>query len=81
MDRCVREFGLCDMSFTSIYIGDATISREAEVVYEDPDSVQQYIPKRGDSEDIELKECPAYGESREKHKNIDLSGCPAYGVA
>ena len=50
-------------SFTSIHIGDATLSREAEVVYEDPDCVQQYMPKK--DEDIELKECPAYGESRE----------------
>ena len=54
-------------------LGDAPLGTEVEVVY---DSVQQYnIPKK--DEDIELKECPAYGESRE---NIDLSRCPAYGV-
>ena len=47
------------------------------MVYEDPDSVQQYPSPRRD-EDIELKECPAYGESRDN--NIDLSKCPAYGV-
>ena len=46
------------------------------MVYEDPDSVQQYMPRK-DKADIELKECPAYGESR---KNVDLSRCPAYGV-
>ena len=45
------------------------------MVYEDPDSVQQYMPKK--DEDIKLKECSAYGESRE---NIDLSRCPAYAV-
>ena len=56
----------------------ATVRSEAEVVYEDPDSVQQYVPKK--DENIELKECPAYGESREKHNNLDLSRCPAYGV-
>ena len=57
--------------------GEAAISNSAEVVYEDPDRIQQYVQKN--DQDIELKECPAYGE-REKRQNIELTDCPAYGI-
>ena len=64
------------LAFIRSRLGDAPLSTEAEVVYEDPYSAQQYTPWK-DKADIELKECPAYGERRE---NVDLSRCPAYGV-
>ena len=44
-----------------------------EAVYEDPDELQQYIPKK----EIELEECPAYVEKRKG--DIELEECPAYG--
>ena len=46
-----------------------------EAVYEDPDNLQQYTPKK----DIELEECPAYVEK--KKGDIELEECPAYGQA
>ena len=50
---------------------------KAEVVYEDPDSLQlqEYWP-RNDG-DIELKECLAY-EKPSKQPDIELVDCPAY---
>ena len=37
-----------------------------EVVYEDPDNLQQYTPKK----DIELEECPAYVEKSKNLKSV-----------
>ena len=47
-----------------------------EAVYEEPDNLQQYRPKK-DEDNIELEECPAYGEKRKD--DIKLEECPAYG--
>ena len=57
--------------------GKGAISGKAEVVYEDPDSLQlqEYRP-RNDG-DIELKECLAY-EKPSKQPDIELVDCPAY---
>ena len=53
------------------------ISGQAEVVYEDPDSLQlqEYRPKNDG--DIGLKECPAYEKPNEQ-PDIELVDCPAY---
>ena len=46
-----------------------------EAVYEEPDNLQQYTPKK--DKDMELEECPAYVEKRKD--DIKLEECPAYG--
>ena len=48
-----------------------------EAVYDEPDSIPQYTPKK--DEHIELKECPAYVEKKKKKDDIKLEECPAYG--
>ena len=73
--------------------GKGVIGGEAEVVYEDPDNIQQYIPKNDQDiklkecldyetpikqPDIELEECPAYVEKNKEISNIELEECPAY---
>ena len=66
---------VCDFVFVS---GKGAISgKAAEVVYEDPDSlqVQEYRPKNDG--DIELKEYPAY-EKPSEQPDIELVDCPAY---
>ena len=47
------------------------------VVYEDPDSFQQYTPNEDQS--IELKECAAYEKPMVSGQpDIELEECPAY---
>ena len=46
-----------------------------EVVYDEPDDLQQYKLK-GDTE-IDLQDCPAYGKPN-RREDIELKECPAY---
>jgi hypothetical protein len=57
------------------YVSGNQINLEA--VYEDPDNLQQYTPKK----DIELEECPAYVEKKKSDHEIKLEECPAYEQA
>ena len=45
-------------------------------MYEEPD-LKLYRAKK--DQDIELEECPAYGEN-EANQNVKLKECPAYGI-
>ena len=58
-----------------ISMSDTGNQMKLEAVYEDPDNLQQYTPKK----DIKLEECPAYVEK--KKGEIELEECPAYGQA
>ena len=70
-----------------------TVTGKVEVVYEEPASLQQYVPKNDQSielkeclayekpfkqSDIELVECPAYVEKKKEISDIELEECPAY---
>ena len=45
-------------------------------MYEEPD-LKLYRVKK--DQDIELEECPTYGESK-ANQNVELKECPAYGM-
>ena len=50
-----------------------------ELIYEDPDNVQQYKSKHIGGRDIDMQECPAYREPRkETLADIKLEDCSAY---
>ena len=50
-----------------------------ELIYEDPDKVQQYKSKYIGGRDIDMQECPAYREPRkETLADIKLEDCSAY---
>ena len=50
-----------------------------ELIYEDPDKVQQYKSKYIGGRDIDMQECPAYREPRkETLVDIKLEDCSAY---
>ena len=49
---------------------------KTEVIYDEPD-FKPYRAKK--DHDIELEECPAYGENK-ANQNVELKECPAYGI-
>ena len=59
-------------------VSGARDKTDSEVVYEEPD-LNLCRPRAKKDQDIELEECPAYGESK-ANQNVELKECPAYGI-
>lgn len=55
------------------------ISVKAEVVYDEPENILHQHQSKG-NEEIELKDCPAYGKPHYTEKDIETEECPAYYV-
>ena len=63
--------------YNTMIIG-ASNKMDSEVVYEEPD-LKVYREKK--HQDIELENCPAYGENVNKsNQDVELKECPAYGL-
>ena len=62
------------LTITSLVAARKVTLNNNEVVYEEPDGHKQHTK---DEDNIELKECPAYGKP-DREVDIKLEGCQAY---